>query len=261
MSSIPGCPGPSAESGRRPLGRRPGAVGHRSLRASAGSGPAGTRGGGDSTRSGRNDSPGPGPITPSSTSGDIILGCDWISCGDLRFLYPQGRVARGGTQAPLSTPLRPSVPSAARAAVKISHGDFRRKLRSVVPTAPTQTTGASRGGAARLQAVALDSHLGMSKPRGALGAINLASADRQRELRRAPRRAPVSRPSPAPSLTRTIPRSSLMARSSTSLAYEDDTALLTDGTELHLAHGAPPRVPRLGGIGSPGLRCSQRRVR
>ena len=57
---------------------------------------------------------------------DIILGWDWISSHDLRFLYPQGGVGGGGRHGSISAPLRPSAGlPATRAAVLIGHGEFR----------------------------------------------------------------------------------------------------------------------------------------
>ena len=48
----------------------------------------------------------------------IILGWDSISCHDLRFLYPPGGEAGGGSHGPISAPLRPSAgPPATRGAV------------------------------------------------------------------------------------------------------------------------------------------------
>ena len=68
---------------------------------------------------------------------DIILGWDWISSHDLRFLYPQGGVVGGGPQGPISAPLRPSSgPPATSAAVLIGHGEFRRMLWRMLPAAP-----------------------------------------------------------------------------------------------------------------------------
>ena len=68
---------------------------------------------------------------------DIILGWDWISSHDLRFLYPQGGVVGGGPHSSVSAPLRSfSGPPATRAEVLIGHGEFRRMLLRVVLAAP-----------------------------------------------------------------------------------------------------------------------------
>ena len=109
-----------------------------------------------------------------------------------------------GPQGPISTPLRPSVSSATRAAVLISHGEFCRVLSCMVPTLPTQATGASGiyAGAARREAAPIDSH-GVCRNRG----TSCAAADRQRQLRRA-QRSPVSRPLLNSLASRTAPRSS-----------------------------------------------------
>ena len=72
---------------------------------------------------------------------NIILGWDWISSHDLRFLYPQGGVVGGGPHDLVSAPLRPSSgPPATRAAVLIGHGEIRRMLRLMVPPRPPTST-------------------------------------------------------------------------------------------------------------------------
>jgi transposase InsO family protein len=146
---------------------------------------------------------------------DIILGWDWLSSHDLRFLYPQGCVVGGGAQGSLSVPLRPAAPAPSQASVLIGHGEFRRMLRRVVP-AGFQPPDEAPAGAAGLHALPPSRHGGMSKPLDPLGAAELVEADRQRQLRRARRRAGLAPPP-------RIPR------------FVDGTELLDDGTVLHLA--------------------------
>ena len=64
----------------------------------------------------------------------IILGRDWLSSHDLRFLYPQGRVSGEGLQGSLPVPLRPTAPAPVHASLLIGHCEFRSMLRRVVPT-------------------------------------------------------------------------------------------------------------------------------
>jgi len=142
---------------------------------------------------------------------DIILGWDWISSHDLRFLHPRGTVTGAGPQGPVSAPLLPSTSPAAQASVLIGHGEFRRMLRRVVPQAeppvgPPAVT-------ASLTALPPGRHGGMSKPLEPLGAAELAAEAAQRQLRWARRRTPPPR----------LPR------------FADGTELREDGTELHLA--------------------------
>ena len=147
---------------------------------------------------------------------DIILGWDWISSHDLRFLCPQGGVVGEGPHGSVSAPLRPfSGPPATRAAVLIGHGEFRRMLRRVVPAAPADFHEPAAV-AAHLATRPARRHSGMSKPLDPLGTAELAEVDHQRQLRRARRRAGLA---PAPPLPR----------------FLDGMELLTDGTELHLA--------------------------
>ena len=146
---------------------------------------------------------------------DIILGWDWLSSHDLRFLYPQGCVSGGGPQGPLSVPLRPTVRAASQASVLIGHGEFRRMLRRVVP-AGVPPPDPAPAEAARLAALPPSRHGGMSKPLDPLGTAELAEADRQRQLRRTQRR---SGRAPPPQLPR----------------FVDGTEILDDGTVLHLA--------------------------
>ena len=72
---------------------------------------------------------------------DIILGWDWLSSHDLRFLYPQGCVTGVGPQGGLAVPLRPTAPAPVQSSVLIGHGEFRRMLRRVVPSGPAQPEG------------------------------------------------------------------------------------------------------------------------
>ena len=141
---------------------------------------------------------------------DIILGWDWLSSHDLRFLYPQGCVSGGGPQGPLSVPLRPTVPAASQASVLIGHGEFRRMLRRVVP-AGVPPPDPAPAEAARLAALPPSRHGGMSKPLDPLGTAELAEADRQRQLRRTQRRS--GRPSSLGLLME--PKSLTTARGST----------------------------------------------
>ena len=104
---------------------------------------------------------------------DIILGWDWLSSHDLRFLYPQGCVTGVGPQGGLSVPLRPTAPAPVQSSVLIGHGEFRRMLRRVVPSGPAQPEGAWAG-AARLDVQPPGRHGGMSKPLDPLGTAELA---------------------------------------------------------------------------------------
>ena len=146
---------------------------------------------------------------------DIILGWDWISSHDLRFLYPQGRVSGGGLQGYYSAPLRPAAPLPAQASVLIGRGEFRSMLRRVVSAGPPPP-GRAPAGAARLEVPLQGLHGGMLKPFNPLGTAELAAADRQCQLRRARRRAGIATPPPLQ-------------------LFSDGTELLDDGTELHLA--------------------------
>ena len=148
-------------------------------------------------------------MTPADPSLDldINLGWDWLSSRGPAFFTRKAAWLAAGPRT--RTPFRTS--SAVRAAALSGHGEFRRILRGVVPAAPTRATGASAvGGPARLEAAHLDSHWGHAENAGPFGCVG--------QLRRAQRR---SGPSPPPSPP--LPR------------FEDGTALLTDGTELHLA--------------------------
>jgi hypothetical protein len=128
---------------------------------------------------------------------DIILGWDWLSSHDLRFLYPQGCVSGGGPQGALSAPLRPTALAPPQASVLIGHCEFRRMLRRVVP-AGVPPPCAAPAAAARLTEIPPSRHGGMSKPLDPLGAAELAEADRQRQRRRALRRTGLTAPPPLP---------------------------------------------------------------
>ena len=72
---------------------------------------------------------------------DIILGWDWISSHDLRFLYPNGTVAGSGQTGVLGASLQPaSLPASTAAQTLISHGELRRMLRQLVATDDSATT-------------------------------------------------------------------------------------------------------------------------
>ncbi len=61
----------------------------------------------------------------------IILGSDWISSHDLRFLYPAGADAGASSSGPLTAPLQPTPPAGsaqAQTLALIGHGEFRRML-------------------------------------------------------------------------------------------------------------------------------------
>ena len=148
---------------------------------------------------------------------DIILGWDWISSHDLRFLYPQGDIVGSGLHGSLSAPLqRVPSPGSAQARVLIGHGEFRRMLRRVIPSAPPE---AADGPATAAYVVATSPparHGGMSKPLEPLGTEELAAVARQRQERRELRRFGSTPPA-------ALPR------------FLDGIELLNDGTELHLA--------------------------
>ena len=150
---------------------------------------------------------------------------------------------RAGPQGPISAPLGPSGSSTARAAVLISHGEFPRMLRRVVgprhpPRPPRQL---ALLGARPPRRRPLDGHGGMSRPLGCVGARRGRSPTPAAPSG-APRRSlpPSSVPSPrgrhrAPHRRRAPPREARVAA-------------------LRRRHD------RLGGAGSPGLRCSQGRA-
>ena len=148
---------------------------------------------------------------------DIILGWDWISSHDLRFLYPQGDIVGSGLHGSLSAPLqRVPSPGSAQARVLIGHGEFRRMLRRVIPSAPPE---AADGPATAAYVVATSPparHGGMSKPLEPLGTEELAAVARQRQERRELRRFGSTPPA-------ALPR------------FLNGIELLNDGTELHLA--------------------------
>jgi len=67
---------------------------------------------------------------------DIILGWDWISSHDLRFLFPLGAVTGVGPAGPLEAPLlSTTAPGPAQVNILIGHGEFCRMLRRMVPAA------------------------------------------------------------------------------------------------------------------------------
>ena len=71
---------------------------------------------------------------------DVILGWDWISSHDLRFLYPQGSITGVAGSNTLELPLQPSPgasPTAAQTQLLLAHGEFRRMLRHVTHDPPT----------------------------------------------------------------------------------------------------------------------------
>ena len=104
---------------------------------------------------------------------DIILGWDWISSHDLRFLYPQGGVVGEGPHGSVSAPLRPfSGPPATRAAVLIGHGEFRRTAGG--PSRAPADFHEPAAVAAPLAARPARRHSGMSKPLDPLGTAELA---------------------------------------------------------------------------------------
>ena len=72
---------------------------------------------------------------PLGSGLDIILGWDWISSHDLRFLYPQGAVAGSGPCGTLDAAMQSKSIGPAQAQILIGHGEFRRMLRQVLPDA------------------------------------------------------------------------------------------------------------------------------
>jgi hypothetical protein len=70
----------------------------------------------------------------------VILGWDWNSSHDLRFLYPRGALAGTGLTSGLDAPLQRSAPPAlASAQTLIIHGEFRRMIRKIVPADAAET--------------------------------------------------------------------------------------------------------------------------
>ncbi len=103
---------------------------------------------------------------------DIILGWDWISSHDLRFLYPAGAVAGASSSGPLTAPLQPTPPAGsaqAQTLAFIGHCEFRRMLRRLLlvdsASAPAPTPPS---------VPPLRGHSGLSKPVEPLGAVEVA---------------------------------------------------------------------------------------
>jgi hypothetical protein len=145
---------------------------------------------------------------------DVILGWDWISSHDLRFLYPRGAVAGTGLTGGLDAPLQRSAPPAqASAQTLISHGEFRRMLRKVVPADAAETLAHP----APAPPPPLARHSGLSKPLEPLGAADVARLDAAAQARRdrwKRRRCGTDPPA---------------------LRFVSGVEFLSDGTELHLA--------------------------
>ena len=152
---------------------------------------------------------------------DIILGGDWLSSHDLRFLYPQGLVSGAGPQGALSVPLRTTAPAPAQSSMLIGHGEFRRILWRVVPGGPAPPA-EEPAGVASIDLPPPGRHGGMSKPLDPLDTADLIEKDRQRQLRRTRRRMGI-RVAPPPRLPRFVGGSELLA----------------DGAELYLASLRP----------------------
>ncbi len=110
---------------------------------------------------------------------DIILGWDWISSHDLRFLYPQGAMRGFGLFDALAAPLQTT--GSALAETLIGHGEFRRMLRRVVPANPPSATTP----AATPSPPPVTPHISMSKPLEPLGASEVARLDTAAQARRA----------------------------------------------------------------------------
>ena len=146
---------------------------------------------------------------------DIILGWDWISSHDLRFLYPAGAVAGASSSGTLSAPLQPTPPAGsaqAQTLALIGHGEFRRMLRRLLPV-----DSASAPAPTPPSIPPLRGHSGLSKPVEALGAAEVARLDAAAQTRR--ERWKRRRCGLDPALGR----------------FTTGTERLTDGTELHLA--------------------------
>ena len=144
---------------------------------------------------------------------DIILGWDWISSHDLRFLYPQGAVRGSGLFDALTAPLQAT--GSALAQTLIGHGEFRRMLRRVVPADPPAS--AATTPTATPSPPPLTPHSGLSKPLEPLGAAEVARLDAAAEARRARWVCRRCGPTPPP------------------VRFATGVELLSDGTELHLA--------------------------
>ena len=130
---------------------------------------------------------------------DIILGWDWISAHDLRFLHPRGEVVGTGPGGPLAGPLAPrraGPPLTAAAHVLISHGEMRRMLRALPPSGPTDAAALRVACPAAPEPPAR--HGGMSKPLEPLGATIFAEEAHQQRLRRLARRRGIAPPPVAP---------------------------------------------------------------
>jgi len=145
---------------------------------------------------------------------DVILGWDWISSHDLRFLYPRGAVAGTGLTGGLDAPLQRSAPPAqASALTLISHGEFHRMLCKVVPADAAETLTHP----APAPPPPLARHSGLSKPLEPLGAADVARLDAAAQARRdrwKRRRCGTDPPA---------------------LRFVSGVEFLSDGTELHLA--------------------------
>ena len=145
---------------------------------------------------------------------DIILGWDWISSHDLRFLYPIGTVADSGQTGVLGASLQPaSLPASTAAQTLISHGELRRMLRQLVATDDSATTEHPPPASPPPPT----HHSGLSKPSEPLGAAEVARLDAAAQARRDRWRRRRCGPDPPP------------ARFASGVEY------LADGTELHLA--------------------------